>query len=110
VGTTTRSVPPGHSGASQYTETLPTAGGEQPTAEIHHGGATGGAGEGGSSGGGSTGGGSTGGTTTTGGAPAATPAATLGARNAKRLEKLGPRRDWRQRAGRRRAGAAASCR
>ena len=87
-----RAVPPGHSGASQYTETLPSAGGETPTAEIPHGSPSGGPGAGGgnsSGGGGGTSGGATGGEAQ-GGAAAATAAEALGSQNAKRLEKLGP--------------------
>jgi hypothetical protein len=79
-----KAVPPGHSGASQYTETLPTAGGEQPTGEV---GAATPAGGGGKGNGPSSGGGSSGETPT---APAPTTAEALGARDAKRLEKLGP--------------------
>ena len=77
---TQKTVPPGHSGASQYTETLPSAGGEETTESVHEG-----------SGGGSPGGGKGDGaaqeSTSTG---ATTPTEALGAGNAKRLEKLGP--------------------
>ena len=72
-------VPPGHSGASQYTETLPTAGGDTPTSSVHAGAAVGGPGDGGNSSGGAT-------ETEAG----VTPTQALGAQNAKRLEKLGP--------------------
>jgi hypothetical protein len=87
-----QAVPPGHSGASQYTETLPTAGGEQPTAEIHGAGVTAPGGGGGNSSGGGSGaatGGDGGGESTAGAAPAPSPAESLGTQNAKRLEKLG---------------------
>jgi hypothetical protein len=62
-------IPPGHSGASQYTETLPTAGGEKKTDAIQGGGPGGGEG---------------------GGSPPASPEQALGSENARRLEKLGP--------------------
>jgi hypothetical protein len=74
-------VPPGHSAASQYTETLPTAEGEAPTAPSHPGSA-GGAGSSGN------GGASSGGEGSASEAP--TPAQVLGAKNARRLEKAGP--------------------
>jgi hypothetical protein len=79
---TPRAVPPGHSGASQYTETLPSAGGEQPTSEIDHGGPSEGS-VGGDSGS------QTGGPTSGGGAAVPTPTEALGAENARHLEKLG---------------------
>jgi hypothetical protein len=82
-------VPPGHSGASQYTETLPTAGGETPTTSVHAGTAVGGpSGGGGGAGGNGHGGGGSGGATES--AAEVTPTQALGAHNAKRLEKLGP--------------------
>ncbi|HEX3905131.1 MAG TPA: hypothetical protein VH853_20015 [Polyangia bacterium] len=76
-------VPPGHSGASQYTETLPTGGGETPTSSVHPGG-VGGPGDGGGPGGGNSVGG------TSGATPEVTPTQALGAHHAKQLEKLGP--------------------
>jgi hypothetical protein len=87
AGAASKTVPPGHSGASQYTETLPTAGGESPTSSPTHQGAVG---SGSDKGGG---GGTSGGTTTEGGSTETaevTPAQALGAKNARRLEKLGP--------------------
>jgi hypothetical protein len=77
-------VPPGHSGASQYTETLPTAGGETPTSSVHSGTAVGGPSD---SGGGAGGNGSGGASEAT---PEITPTQALGSHNARRLEKLGP--------------------
>ncbi|HJZ36425.1 MAG TPA: hypothetical protein VJ204_09150 [Solirubrobacterales bacterium] len=77
-------VAPGHSGNSQYTETLPTAGGETPTEGVGHNaaGAPAGGGGGDSSGGGEEA------AAVTGGSPS--PAEALGSENAKRLEKAGP--------------------
>jgi hypothetical protein len=80
-------VPPGHSGASQYTETLPTAGGETPTKPIHQ--STGGAGSGKGGGGGGNSSGTTEGSTAEP-APQFSPTQALGAKNAKHLEGLGP--------------------
>jgi hypothetical protein len=92
AGAAPRTVPPGHSGASQYTETLPTAGGEQATGEVAPATPAGGGAKGG---GGGTGSGASGGGGATdageaGPAPAPTPTEALGARDAKRLEGLGP--------------------
>jgi hypothetical protein len=80
-------VPPGHSGASQYTETLPTAGGETPTKPVHQN--TGGAATGKGGGGGGNGSGAAGGNSAEP-ARSVTPAQALGAKNAKHLERLGP--------------------
>lgn len=44
-------APPGNSGVGQYVETLPTAGGGQPTSTVHSGGAGGPVGRGGTGGG-----------------------------------------------------------
>jgi hypothetical protein len=82
-------VAPGHSGNSQYTETLPTAGGETPTEGVGHQAAGTPAGGGGnSSGGGDSSGGGEEAAAVTGGSPS--PAEALGSKNAKRLEKAGP--------------------
>jgi hypothetical protein len=78
-------VAPGHSGTSQYTETLPGAGGETPTEPTGRESAAGAPGGGGRSGGGA---GATPAAPTTTESPGT--AAVLGAANAKRLEKAGP--------------------
>jgi hypothetical protein len=79
-------VAPGHSGTSQYTETLPTAGGETPTEAPAHKAAA--APGGGGGGGGDSSNGGEEAAPVSGGSPS--PAEALGSENAKRLEKAGP--------------------